>query len=34
MPILQNAKKALRQSKKREAENKVFKKAYFRGAAF
>ncbi len=28
MPILRNAKKALRQSKRREAENLVFKKAY------
>ena len=28
MPILKNAKKALRQSKKREAENMVFKRAY------
>lgn len=28
MPILRNAKKALRQSKKREAENLVFKRAY------
>jgi small subunit ribosomal protein S20 len=28
MPILKNAKKALRQSEKREAENKVVKKAY------
>ena len=28
MPILDNAKKALRQSKKREQENLVFKKAY------
>jgi len=28
MPILQNAKKALRQSKKRELENKPVKKAY------
>ncbi len=28
MPILRNAKKALRQSKRREAENLVFKRAY------
>lgn len=28
MPILRNAKKALRQAQKREAENKVVKKSY------
>ena len=28
MPILQNAKKALRQAKKREATNKIVKKVY------
>lgn len=28
MPILRNAKKALRQANKREAENKIIKKAY------